>query len=169
MSRRASAYFYVWVFPFMLLVWDAVQIARAGAANADGAESFTWPTAPGTITASEVGSIATGGRDHHDYIADISYSYAVDGHSYVGHRVRFVAFDGKKLEEARAIVARYPVSAAVTVHYESISPANAVLEPGQPDTRWQRKALGVAGVAAGIGVVLTLIVAVSRRKRRARA
>jgi len=169
MAGRASAYVFAWALPVMLLAWDAVQIARAGAADEEGAASDAWPTVPGAITASSVGTIATGGSTGgHDFVPDIDYAYAISGHSYVGHRVRFVAFARKSAEEAGAVVALYPVNAAVTVHYDPADPASAVLEAGAPAASWQRKAIGVASVAIALGVVLSLLVAFTQRRWRVR-
>jgi hypothetical protein len=167
MANGAPSYVLAWVFPLMLLMWDAVQLARAGNANAEGTASIDWPTVDGTITASQVVENATGSRaSRYEFTPAISYSYVVDGHPYVGTRVRFLAFDPHGRGEAQAIVARYPVNAKVTVHYDAASPSDAVLEPGAPPRRWQRKVIGVACVAVGLGTVSTLLVALTRRRRR---
>jgi hypothetical protein len=90
-----------------------------------------WPTVPGTILSAEM-------RQHNDSDAEsgvssvsfepvVSYSYGVGAASYTASRI---AFGANQFDHASAqkILARYPVSSPVTVHYDPQNARNAVLE-----------------------------------------
>lgn len=58
-------------------------------------------------------------------VPDVAYSFMVGGLSYQGKRVSLGDISGRFAEEA---VRRYPVGAAVTVHYDPTDPTDCVLE-----------------------------------------
>ena len=159
----------LWFICAALLIWDAVQLAKSSAAAEEGAASERWPTASGIVTKSEIGTLATGGRDDRiEYSPSVAYTFRVGTIEHVGHRVLFTAFDRKTHDEAAAIIARYPVGTTVVVHYDPDDPDDAVLEPGAPTTNWRRKVTGVALVALAFAAAAIVIMIVGARRRRAR-
>src|SRR5687767_1078844 len=93
-----------------ILCWTAANFV-------DALASRRWPQARGTIIASKLhrSRDAEGG---HTYRPDVSYRYAVKGREFVASRTRF----GDRLELGWAgladrVVRRYPVGAAILVHY----------------------------------------------------
>jgi len=88
-----------------------------------------WPTAPGVITGSEV-RVRCGRTCSH--LPDILYIYQVDSERHSSDRVNFggIMVDWRS-PEAEEVVARYPVGASVSVHYDPRNHDEAVLEPGR--------------------------------------
>lgn len=102
-----------------------------------------WPTAPGkvirTLTVTQVEDNATDdtsrdrGRRRAPVVytgAIIRYAYRVDGRDFQSTR-RYAwrpVLTGSAAATAR-VVARYPLNADVTVHYNPANPAEAMLEP----------------------------------------
>jgi uncharacterized protein DUF3592 len=102
------------VFPFALYsAWKNVQKAKA---------STTWPTAAGTVTASEIRKVMFRRQPQ------ITYSYSVNGAPYTSQRVSFAG--GYKPKEVDPILARYPVGTQVTVAHDPQNPGDATLETG---------------------------------------
>jgi hypothetical protein len=144
--------------------WLAFQTAGA---TGEADDSRAWPTAEGVVTASSVvksRSQGARGSGHDIFTADVAYSYPVSGRALVGHRVHFEGVRATHEADAAAIVARYPVGAPVTVHYDPADPEHATLETGAPAWRIWRKCLGVMGVGAAI-VVLAFLLAWRIRRR----
>jgi hypothetical protein len=100
--------------------WQVVpHIAEQQAATA-------WPAAPGIMTRSEVidrGRFSRGGR----YTLHLEYAYSVNGREY--HADRFRA-DPNFFWGEPQVAAERPVGAAVTVYYNPVDPAKAVLDAG---------------------------------------
>ncbi|MBI1650442.1 DUF3592 domain-containing protein [Hyphomicrobium sulfonivorans] len=118
-----------------------------------GKASLTWPSAQGRVTSAVVDSYRTkGGRQ---YIANIAYSYDVDGKAFAGNRVRFGNYAGAK-EKADADVARFASGTPVDVFYNPLKPEAATLEPG---TSGHSVAGLVVAITGAILVVVGLIVA----------
>jgi hypothetical protein len=87
--------------------------------------------APGTITHSEMGWYTD--KDGDTFVAaDIRYRYTVDGRAFEGDRLRFSTanFHTSETGWAERAVRRYPVGAAVSVHYDPRDPAQSLLQPG---------------------------------------
>ena len=103
-----------------------------------------WPTAPGVVTGSDV-RVSCGGRGC-SHLPDILYVYEIDSERLSSDRV---TFGGVMLDwttpEADEVVARYPVGASVSVHYDPRNHEEAVLEPG--------RYLGTA-IIGGLGALL---------------
>lgn len=119
-----------------------------------------WQTVPGRIVSSrsrarkmrtsQTHDRALGGSDHHvRNFAEITYEYRVDGRTYRGQRIGIGEDLGDHGVESR--LARYPVGAAVTVHYDPADPGQAVLETDAPEGIWRTMAIF-------IGVLVLLLV-----------
>lgn len=111
-------------------------------------EALTWPTAPAVITQSRVdsrydreeaglhnGTIVIGGsrddgRTHKVLVTkfrpDITYRYEVKGRSYAGAQTN-IRKVSRERDTVERVLARYPVGATVTVHYNPDDPAEAML------------------------------------------
>jgi len=113
-----------------------------------GPRSAAWPSVQGRIEQSEVRETAGEQRLPH-----LRYRYQVDGQDHEGRHVDW-AVRRMPREAAEALVARYPVGAAVEVFYDPAKPAIAVLEPGSDHN--QRLAAILGGIAAGAFLLLGL-------------
>ncbi len=119
-----------------------------------------WKTAPGEITRSQTVFKSVqrmpGEMPVNRKVLDIGYSYKVGNSSYNGSRISFADIIGE--EENDAYLARYQPGTAVTIHYDSTSPSNAVLEYGTPPD----VARGCFYIIAfGIAATLVLMLAVT--------
>jgi hypothetical protein len=116
----------------------------------------TWPTAPGVILSSIVGthlSHSSRGGTTTQYMPEVAYDYQVNEITYKGSSVGF----GKSTTSSRKateIVSRYPQGTAVSVHYDPQDPAKAVLET-KAYSFGSNLALGI--IIAVMGVVLAFI------------
>jgi hypothetical protein len=116
----------------------------------------TWPTAPGVILSSIVGthlSHSSRGGTTTQYMPEVAYEYQVNEITYKGSSVGF----GKSTTSSRKateIVSRYPQGTAVSVHYDPQDPAKAVLET-KAYSFGSNLALGI--IIAVMGVVLAFI------------
>ena len=101
-------------FPFALWqAWKNIKMAEASPA---------WPTADGVVTAAERG------RGGLRMQPRVTYSYTVNGVTFVSKRVSFVGAIPKR--EIDSVLSKYSPGRAVTVHYLPENPVQAVLEPG---------------------------------------
>ena len=94
-----------------------------------------WPTAEAVVLSSDMTthfdtSDGVSGGGGPTFGAAVTYSYSVDGIGYESDRVSFGSYSSSDSDHAETILARYPVGASVTVHYDPEDPAEAVLEPG---------------------------------------
>lgn len=117
------------------------------------AASQTWPSVQGYIIQSEVRQTTStddNGRVRVAYYPAIAYDYEVAGQTYTGKQIAFGGVRGESSpERARAVLARYPGGAGVTVVYNPEKPSEAVLE----------RAAGEAKLAL-IGGIICLALAV---------
>jgi hypothetical protein len=90
--------------------------------------STGWPTADGTIGASEIET--TRARRSASYAAHVTYTYSVDGKPLGGSQITFGNEGLGDRSVAMAIVERFPRGSEVKVHYQPGNPANAVLIVG---------------------------------------
>lgn len=93
------------------------------------AKSKSWPSAPGTITKSEVKVWKRDGNTH--YEPDIAYSYTVEGKKFSSTKI--TVGDGaldNNVSRAIRLQAEYPVDKEVDVYYDPDLPESAVLQPG---------------------------------------
>tara|TARA_R110002124_G_scaffold8843_7_gene46267 strand:- start:64 stop:528 length:465 start_codon:yes stop_codon:yes gene_type:complete len=118
----------------LVLITGAWLFHRLVAARADVAAH--WPTVTGTVTASryeETADTTTDGDTHVRYFANVAYRYAVGDRTYSSERIAFHGIDThSRLVDVQAIIDRYPVGAAVPVHYNPAVPGEAVLEVRRP-------------------------------------
>lgn len=89
-----------------------------------------WPQVRGVVTHSGIamGSVSSGRLgSERTFAPDVRYTYAVGGRNYSAARVH--RDKGPNSEAGvRALAAKYPVGAAVSVFYDPGNPADAVLE-----------------------------------------
>jgi hypothetical protein len=89
-------------------------------------ESRSWPQAPGHIDRSfvHVGH----GNKRASYAPEISYSYLINGKTYVGHDVML----GRAWNSASAyeLVRQFPQDRSVKISYSARNPERALLLPG---------------------------------------
>ncbi len=121
-------------------------------------ESRSWPTVKGRITQCDVvrkGGTTGRGVSNVRHEIELTYSYAVDGKKYRGHRIQVFRVSHKLKDDAQRHADRYPVGKEVTVYYNPGDPEDAVLEPGLVPSgsvqgaRWAC----IAGLAVG-GIIL---------------
>ena len=110
-----------------------------------------WPTAPGVVVST--GIIDRSGKTF-SFDPYVTYSYAVDGRSYVGDVLRTDGYDYSSRSGANAKLDEYPVGSAVDVRYDPHDPSRSVLEPGVGGRWWYGAGIGSA---LGIGGMYLLI------------
>ena len=95
-----------------------------------------WPSAPGTVTASETYTAEFRGMGTRRAPAvRVTYDYHVGDAAFAGDRIGIkTAAVEANTAEGRRLLAQYPVGAAVTVYYDPADPATAVLERDTPRT-----------------------------------
>jgi hypothetical protein len=132
-------------------------------------DSLKWPTAPGTVTASSVGTSTDETRSRGktrrstSSSALIVYRYEVDGVTHHGSRVAYGDHGSNHPSHARKIVDRYPVGKIVTVYHMPGNPGECLLEPGLKLQAWVITGFGVLLAAAGI-VLWVLLPRLVRKK-----
>ncbi|MFI4995503.1 MAG: DUF3592 domain-containing protein [Hyphomicrobiales bacterium] len=123
-------------------------------------ESAHWPTAPGTITASEVVEFEETSKDDKghettttNYRADIRFAYKVGGREFHSSQWQW-GWTAIYLyaEGAQKIVDAHPAGKSVLVYYDPRNPETAVLEPGNKKGTFVP--LVVALVCGGGGVLM---------------
>jgi hypothetical protein len=133
-----------------------VYLTYAGLRNRKLAKvSETWPTAGGTVLASEITK-----RTHRDqktrvtytyYTPQIRYGYKVGGADYEGSIIRFGDLERSSITLPQELVSKYPAGAAVGVRYDPADPNRATLET---------KSAGGGQIAAGVLFVVVPLLAV---------
>lgn len=113
---------------------------RAARALRDAAQR--WPSAPGTVTGSEV---ALQGHGKSRYWAPvIRYDYVANGGGHVGDRLRFGYIGTSSRRAAERMLAPYPVGAQVAARFDPDNPADSVLEPDKVTSNLLITAIGGA-------------------------
>jgi hypothetical protein len=124
-----------------------------------------WPSVTGKIVTSKVSTatVRTGRFVRSDPVADVQYTFSVDGKDYRGVHLRPLPMLHMKPEGTPdELVARYPAGRSVQVHYDPRDPSAAVLIPDvDNDVRKLVKASAVIGLClallglmlAGIGAI----------------
>ena len=135
---------------FIVLGLILVIVSITSKKKAKAAQS--WPTIPGVILSSRVDihtSRDSDGDRNTTYEPVVAYQYTIMGRDYTSSRIAFGSntFSRKKSDE---IIARYPVSQPVMVHYNPDKPEYAALE-----TEVQG---GTAGLVLGIILIAVGIV-----------
>ncbi len=119
--------------------------------------SLQWPETPGKIIQCEQ-------ETHHgtrsfDYSVNVAYTYTVDHHEYVGHRIAPWSVDMETLNNSQrtsAFAAAHPAGSRVTVYFKPQHPDYAVLLPG-PDEVGNRKFMRCGYIALFGGILLVAL------------
>jgi len=116
-------YIVFFVLGLFLVILSIITKKKAKAAQ-------SWPTIPGVILSSRVDvhtSRDSDGDRKTTYEPVVAYQYTIMGREYTGSRIAFGSntFSRRKCDE---IIARYPVSQPVMVHYNPDKPESATLE-----------------------------------------
>ncbi len=140
-----------------LLLAAIRQLARIRGLWSDAHALRVWPTVTGTITESRVKYDAPyDDPDYsHAYLAVVRYEYTVEDVPYVS--TDFADWDPIPEEQARAIVARYPVGKRVKVYHDPLDPHAAVLEPGAGFSFRGSLVLPLVGLLTGAILVLITV------------
>ncbi|MCP3061157.1 DUF3592 domain-containing protein [Myxococcus sp. K38C18041901] len=128
MSSRVGSTAVVLVFVLPWLAITGFADYMVGSSVGRQVQSASWPTAQGTITSSEVETAR--GNKSITYGLKVAYTYSVDGQQREGHKYRITTSRSGDIEEAQALVDRYPVGARVTVYHSPGPPSEAILQPG---------------------------------------
>ena len=95
-------------------------------AKRTAAASRAWPSAQGTIASSQL--LAVGRGKSRWYKAQVTYTFAANGHAYTGERVMFGDARSSSMAKEQRVVDRYQQGAPVEVFYNPQQPQEAVLE-----------------------------------------
>lgn len=95
------------------MVWFNLQKKKA---------AQSWPSAQGTITASDI-QRSRDSDGNTDEQARVSYSYSVNGKAYQGNRIGFFS-----IGSASQLHQKYPVGKVVEVFHDPADPSKSVLE-----------------------------------------
>ncbi len=124
---------------FFGLIFLAVGIGLAwwgkGMLN-EAKASKNWPSVQGTVIHSSVTSYkSTSGsgskkRTTTMYKPNITYRYKVAGQKHIGNKVSMSDGGSSSTSYAKKAMKKYPSGATVSVYYDPVLPADAVLEPG---------------------------------------
>lgn len=106
-----------------MALWGVSQRSKA---NALVSAARAWPTATGTITATE---IVTGGTNKHPTFSPVvRYEYEVDGRKHFGDRLRPGYVKVGSRAAAERMLQPYPVNASVPVRYDPADIDSSLLE-----------------------------------------
>lgn len=106
-----------------MVLWGVTQRSKA---NALVGAAQAWPTATGTITATE---ILKGGTNRHPTFSPVvRYEYEVDGRKYSGDRLRPGYVKVGSRAAAERMLQPYPVNAGVPVRYDPADVDSSLLE-----------------------------------------
>jgi hypothetical protein len=145
---------------WVLVLVIGVRALRVGLRNpARNATTDGWRTAEGRVLGGHIAfERGTGDGEYPDWhTVRVAYEYRIAGHRREGHRVSLGHDAFTSEAEARAALERYPVGAAVTVHYDPEQHNRAVLEPG-PAPRDTTVPLGIAIIAGALAMAVGFFV-----------
>jgi Protein of unknown function (DUF3592) len=113
--------------------------------------ALSWPIVAGQIVESTL--IENTNSKTAQYIAKVTYQYAVNGVTQNAGRITFGDNDSRnfKKEIAAATVANYPSGKTVKVYYDLQNAANAVLVPGVSSNVHTLLRVGIVFLLVGIG------------------
>src|SRR5436190_6336506 len=131
-TRTARDYQIALIFLWILVLVGPIFIFIGVRGNYRDRPSLKWPVTTGTVLQSEW--LYHSGKNSY-YDVNFAYSYIVDDHRYIGHKIRLwnSRFSGEGAT-VKAFVADYHVRAQVDVHYDPQHPENAVLFPGADES-----------------------------------
>ena len=137
------------------IIAGVVMLIIGGILLSKALDSADWPTAPGRIISSKVGSreetrdSSSGSRRVTMYFADVRYSYNVEGAGCTSERVSFGEPDSNTSGPARSIVNAYPAGKEVLVHYNPDKPSEAALQAGAKWTAYLLPGMGILFLVVG--------------------
>jgi hypothetical protein len=147
-----------WGAAFCVILAVAIAVFAYGL-NRKGAETRTWPSVTGVVTASDAELVKVG-RQYAWWVLNrklvrdrTTYSYSVSGVAYRSDRIRFGGQTYASFTAlARRAALRYEPGAPVEVYYNPVSPTEAVLVRGAPG-QWLVwiAAAAMLGLAARLG------------------
>jgi len=142
------------IFPVVFLTIILVAAAFVAHGLSLALASRRWPRTTGVIVRSCVVEDRDG--DTVSLVAEIHFSFEVDGQSYAGDTWTFNQTGDETGRFAERVVKRYPAGKRVTVYYDATNPGRNCLEPGVTYRVYALVllvlvVLGVAGVAMLIG------------------
>ena len=134
-----------------LFLFGGVGVLYLGVNSIDAAnDSKNWPTTSGSIIFSEFQQKpAQSGRESPTYIADIKYTYKVNGKKYNSDVVSFGQYSTSNRKHLYAELKKYPLGCQVVVYYNPEDHQHAVLEPGWGLINLIPLALGVTLLGLG--------------------
>jgi hypothetical protein len=111
----------------------------------------SWPVVPGRVTVSRIEQRGGGyeGGTHRSYEAVVEFRYRVGDLDYSSRQIALGLERSGSRTGAERIAARYPVGAAVEVHYDPANPSEAALE-NPTGTSWL--ILGAAIACFGVAL-----------------
>jgi hypothetical protein len=132
-----------------MVLWG---LSRRSKANAIVGAARQWPTATGTMIATEV--VKGGTNRNRTYTPVVRYEYEVDGSKHVGDRVRagYLTFGWRATAER--VLQLYPVGASVPVRYDPDDPGSSLLELETSSTPLMTAVGGVVLFLIGGGIVV---------------
>lgn len=132
------------------LYWGWSGHARSAALKA---AANRWPVTAGTITAAAVEMQGRGPKGTY-YVPSVTYAYSVNGHGFVGNRIRFGFIGMQSRDAAERVIAAYPVGATGMLRYDPQNPSESVLEPDRVTSNMLITAIGGAVLLLmGLGIV----------------
>ena len=115
--------------------------------------SVNWPTVPGKVTESKIGSHTSDGST--TYSADVTYRYLVEEAEIHSDRVWFGDnYSSSDRTMFERIVNKYPVGKEVKVYYNPDDEFIAVLEPGAVTSSYIGFGMGWGFMGIGFGLLL---------------
>ena len=121
--------------------------------------SYKWPTTNGTVVSARV--VRPSGKST-KYIAEIGYSYRVDGKDYRSKNFKATSARGTS-EWAKKLVDQHPAGSTVTVHYNPSKPEDAVIEPGLQSDNY---IMTVVPLLSAVFLLLTLFQQIKHKNDR---
>ena len=151
MKQRKSQHRVIETIVGVVVLFVAVAaVAIAGNYYIKSRNSRNWPQAEGVITTSDTRiQRSPGSSGAPTTIADVRYSYVVDGIDYHNDTISLAQYGSGSARHAVQEAHRYPVGSRVMVFYDPENPHDSVLEHKTP---WI-----FIGIFGGLGIILVFI------------
>lgn len=147
-----------------MVLWGLTQRSKA---NALVGEAQSWPTAPGTITATQ---IVKGGTNRNPTFAPmVRYEFEVDGGKHLGERLRPGYVKVGSRGAAERMLEPFPVGASVPVRYDPADPGSSLLELKTSSIPMLTAVFGVVLLLMGGAIVVTAMQGLYSRDTRGSA
>ncbi len=118
----------------------------------------SWPAVQGVIRSSEIVQVPISanrkGNCRYTSLAVVKYNYSVEGQDFIGSRISF-GNDSRRIRNANAITAAYPVGKKVFVYYDPEIPIHSVLQRKIGIGSIGAILIGFPLVLSGIGLLIT--------------